>query len=94
MPPDTDRFRCIGLAYRAIAMGGIAPTVLNAADEIAVEAFLTGKIGFLEIPKVIEATLDASHVRSDPSLDEVLAADLWAKEFAFGRVSHARIGAI
>ena len=59
MPPDHDRFPCLGLAYRALRAGGTLPVVLNAANEVAVEAFLDGKLGFTAIPRVIERTMDA-----------------------------------
>jgi 1-deoxy-D-xylulose-5-phosphate reductoisomerase len=94
MPPETDKFPCLGLAYRTLAMGGTAAAILNAADEIAVDAFLSRRIGFMDIPKLIEATLDASDHRLQPSLEEILAADSWARQFALARVSRARIGAI
>ena len=57
--PDRDRFPALDLAYRAGRLGGTAPTVLNAADEIAVEAFVAGRIGYLDIPRVLERCLDA-----------------------------------
>ncbi|WP_034384558.1 1-deoxy-D-xylulose-5-phosphate reductoisomerase [Deinococcus sp. YIM 77859] len=56
--PDTARFPCLGLAYRAGEAGGLLPTALNAADEVAVPAFLAGRIGFLDIPRLIERVLD------------------------------------
>src|SRR5262247_93413 len=59
MQPDRKKFPCISLAYRAIEAGGTAPAVLNAADEIAVEAFLNRKIPFSDIPKLIAGTLEA-----------------------------------
>lgn len=57
-PPDFDRFPCLGLAYRAGEAGGLLPAALNAADEVAVPAFLAGNIGFLEIPRIIQRVLD------------------------------------
>jgi 1-deoxy-D-xylulose-5-phosphate reductoisomerase len=58
-PPDTRRFPALALAYEAGRRGGLAPVVLNAADEVAVEAFLQGRIGYLDIPRVLEAALEA-----------------------------------
>lgn len=56
-PPDKNAFPCLGLAYEALAMGGGAPAVLNAANEVAVAAFLEGRIGFMQIPSIIEWSL-------------------------------------
>jgi 1-deoxy-D-xylulose-5-phosphate reductoisomerase len=94
MPPDTSKFPCVELAYRAIKMGGAAPAILNAADEIAVEAFLAGRIGFMDIPKIIRAALDSSPPQCPLSVEGVMAADTWAREFAARQVSHARIKTI
>src|SRR5688500_10865285 len=58
-PPAHDRFPCLGLAYRALRGGKTLPVVLNAANEVAVEAFLEGKLGFTAIPQVIERTMNA-----------------------------------
>ena len=82
--PDHGRFRCLGLALDSLRVGGMAPTILNAANEIAVDAFLNRRIGFLDIPKVAEATLENTanaNVAAD-SLDGVLAADARARELA------------
>ncbi|MEO8483819.1 MAG: 1-deoxy-D-xylulose-5-phosphate reductoisomerase [Acidobacteriota bacterium] len=82
--PDRDRFPCLGLAYRALEHGGAWPSVLNAANEVAVEAFLARKIGFCQIPQVIERSLDAAdhHLGAPVSLTDVRAADRWAHTFA------------
>lgn len=81
-PPDPDRFPCIRLAYDAARMGGTMPAVLNAANEIAVQAFLDGALPFLGIPVVIEATM-AQHT-SIPLVEASVAlqADHWAREYA------------
>jgi 1-deoxy-D-xylulose-5-phosphate reductoisomerase len=84
--PDTVRFRCLELAYRATRTCGTLPAVLNAANEIAVAAFLAGRIGFMDIPTIVERTMDAHQVLPLQNLPEVLAADAWAREFA-GRLS-------
>ena len=80
-PPDTQRFPALALAYQAGRMGGLAPVVLNAADEVAVEAFLKGQIGYLEIPWLLEKVL-----RQTPSgpltWDNIFQADLEARELA------------
>ncbi len=81
-PPDLERFPCMGLAYQAIETGGTAPAVLNAANEIAVAAYLEERIGFLQIPEVLGETL-SRHDRQDATdLDAVLGADEWAREEA------------
>jgi len=82
--PDHDRFRCLGLAMDAMRAGALAPTILNAANEIAVEAFLNRRIGFLDIPRVVESTLAQSPEANAPcdTLDAVLAADARARDLA------------
>jgi len=82
--PDHTRFRCLGIALDAMRVGGLAPTILNAANEIAVDEFLARRIGFLDIARVVETTLEETpHTnRSEDSLDGVLAADARARELA------------
>jgi 1-deoxy-D-xylulose-5-phosphate reductoisomerase len=80
--PDFERFPCLALAYQALRAAGTAPTVLNAANEIAVAAFLDNKIAFLAIPRVIEAALNALPVNTVTCLDDVLHADADARRAA------------
>jgi len=80
--PDVDTFRCLAVAYRAAAEGGSAPAVVSAANEIAVEAFLTGRIGWLSIAEVVESVLDTVGGQPVTSLGEILDADLAAREEA------------
>jgi 1-deoxy-D-xylulose-5-phosphate reductoisomerase len=84
--PDLDRFPALGLARRAMESGGAAPTVLNAADEIAVAEFIAGRIGFTAIAALVEATLDAAARRSllaEPtSIDAAMAVDHIARSLA------------
>jgi 1-deoxy-D-xylulose-5-phosphate reductoisomerase len=80
--PDMKVFRCLALAFEAIKTGGTMPTVLNAANEIAVAKFLNGKISFVDIPMLIEKTMNTYNVKYDYSLEDVLEADSWAREFA------------
>ena len=80
-PPDVKRFPCLELALTACKEGGTMPAVLNAANEVAVYAFLRGEISFLGIPRLIEATLEA-HDKESAELETVLAADRWAREYA------------
>jgi 1-deoxy-D-xylulose-5-phosphate reductoisomerase len=92
--PDTERFPALRLARAAAEAGGTAPAVLNAANEVAVAAFLGGRIGFLDIPELIEAVLSRHSNRAATSLPEVLEADRWARELAESRlVRTARAGA-
>ncbi|GAB6267853.1 MAG: 1-deoxy-D-xylulose-5-phosphate reductoisomerase [Smithella sp.] len=77
--PDIKKFPCLGLAYAAGICGGTAPVVLNAADEIAVAAFMEKKIRFIDLPKIIETVLDLHHSINTPSLEDILQADLWAR---------------
>jgi 1-deoxy-D-xylulose-5-phosphate reductoisomerase len=93
--PDTARFPCLALAYRAGAMGGSAAAALNAANESAVEAFLKGKLAFLGIPRVLASALDAFARlplarRGAGTLEQVLAADAWGRSFAAARIAGAR----
>jgi 1-deoxy-D-xylulose-5-phosphate reductoisomerase len=85
--PDTARFPCLALAFRALAGHAGLPVVLNAANEVAVAAFLEGRLAFPGIPAVIECAMDA-HERSGPAgirdLDDVRALDGWARQFAAG----------
>ena len=80
--PDFERFPCLALAYRALRAAGTAPAVLNAANEVAVAAFLDKEISFLHIPRVIEAVLDVLPVNTVGSLDDVLGADAEARRVA------------
>ncbi|KAB0666209.1 1-deoxy-D-xylulose-5-phosphate reductoisomerase [Oryzomonas japonica] len=80
--PDREKFRCLGLAYRAIKDGESMPAVMNAANEIAVEAFLEGRLGFMQIAQVIERTMDAHEAHNLKSIEEVLLADRWGRDRA------------
>jgi 1-deoxy-D-xylulose-5-phosphate reductoisomerase len=80
--PDHQRFPCLGLAYAAIREGGAAPAILNAANEVAVAAFLAEQIRFTQIPQLIESTLMAKVGLAAGSLDELLAADHQARTHA------------
>ena len=85
--PDFERFPCLALAYQALRAAGTAPAVLNAANEVAVAAFLDHKIPFLAIPRVIAASLDALPVNAVNSLDDVLSADADARRAAEKQIS-------
>lgn len=77
--PDFARFPCLALAYRALREGGSAPAVLNAVNEVAVAAFLDGRLGFTAIPRLVEACLDALPATPINALPDVLAADALAR---------------
>ncbi len=78
--PDLDAFPCLALAFDALVAGGTAPAVLNAANEVAVSAFLQGRIGFLSIPDLVAATLDAMPPQPADCLDVLLEADARARD--------------
>jgi len=84
--PNHAVFPCLGLAYAALQRGGTAPAVLNAANEVAVQRFLRDEIAFLDIPCTIEKTLSAHTVVSAPTLEDILAADAWARGVAAATV--------
>jgi len=80
--PDYEKFPCLGLAYNAGKTGGTLPAVLNAANEVAVEAFLNRRISFRNIPEVIEKTMGRHFVIAYPALSDILEADIWARRIA------------
>jgi 1-deoxy-D-xylulose-5-phosphate reductoisomerase len=80
--PDLVRFPCLGLAYEALDAGGTMPVVLNAANEVAVEAFLQERIGFTAIADVIAAAMAAHTVAPAATLAAVRAVDGWAREYS------------
>ena len=86
--PDMERFPCLRLAYDAMAIGGTVPAVMNAANEIAVDAFLNKRLSFLEIPQVIEKVMHQHKDEDLTSVEQALHADLWgrhkAQEFISG----------
>lgn len=81
-PPDLTRFPCLRLAREAGEEGGTYPGVLCAADEVAVALFLSHRIGFLDIARLVEETLEQHRGIDHPTLEEILAADAWAREYA------------
>ena len=82
MKPDTGKFRCLELALQAAEIGESMPAVLNGANEVAVELFLRGRIGFLEIPSLIEKTMKAHTSFVIDSIEKVMEADAWARQRA------------
>jgi 1-deoxy-D-xylulose-5-phosphate reductoisomerase len=93
-PPDRDRFPCLELAYGALRAGGSMPAVLNAANEEAVGAFLQERIAFPAIADSVAAVMAAHRPAPLSSLEDVLAADAWARESAQARLRGAAARAI
>jgi 1-deoxy-D-xylulose-5-phosphate reductoisomerase len=91
-PPDMRKFRCLGLAYEAAETGGAHPVALNAADEVAVAAFLDGQIRFDEIPRVIEDVLSATKTGKMESIKQVLETDLESRRAARERIEQIHRG--
>ncbi len=82
--PDAERFPALSLARRAAETGGTMPAVFNAANEVAVDAFCNGKINFPQISEVVARTMRRHEVIASPDLDQILAADAWARTAALG----------
>ncbi|WP_078381628.1 1-deoxy-D-xylulose-5-phosphate reductoisomerase [Sutcliffiella halmapala] len=78
--PDLERFPCLQYAFNAGKAGGTMPAVLNAANEVANRLFLEGKIGFLDIEKLLYETMSSHQLQMDPSLDDIFEADQWARK--------------
>ena len=89
--PEYDRFPCLKLAYQALQTGGTLPVVLNAANEVAVEAFLDGKLGFTSIPLVIERAMNGHAVESVSTLETVRRVDNWARTYARERAGELEL---
>jgi 1-deoxy-D-xylulose-5-phosphate reductoisomerase len=83
--PDVDRFPSLNLARRAGEIGGTVPAVLNAANEVAVEAFCSRKIGFSQIAEVVAGAMERHQIVEHPNLEQILAADAWARSEALAR---------
>lgn len=79
--PDMETFRGLKLAFEAGRIGGTMPCIMNGANEVAVEAFLRGQAGFLDIYRLIEKAIEAGTVEYKPNLEQLLAADKWAREY-------------
>ncbi|MBI2843559.1 MAG: 1-deoxy-D-xylulose-5-phosphate reductoisomerase [Armatimonadetes bacterium] len=92
-PPDFERFPALGLAYRAARTGGTMPAVMNAADEVAVQLFLDGRIGFLDITRFVECAMNAHEPVHRPSLEQILAADAWSREITAALAGGSEVGA-
>ena len=88
LKPDTDRFPALQIAYEACRSGGCTPTVLNAANEIAVRAFLEGKLKFPEISQVVSETMNRTEYMNDNDIETILEADRQARNVSAEVVRH------
>ena len=79
-PPDPERFPCLKLAYRSIEIGETMPAILNAANEVAVNAFMEGSLKFTGIPSLIQRVMEDHEVKSVHTIEDILKADHWARE--------------
>jgi 1-deoxy-D-xylulose-5-phosphate reductoisomerase len=86
-PPDMTRFPGLALGYAAAKTGGTMPAVLNAANEMAVAAFLEDRLTFMGIPATVEATMNAHQPQPLESLEQILAVNRWARDFAHGLIN-------
>lgn len=86
-PVDKDKFPCISLAYTAAEVGGTLPVVLSSADEIVVGAFLEKRIGFMDIPEILQSVMEKHNVISNPTLEDILDTDQWAKSTAHSLIN-------
>ena len=86
-PVDREKFPCISLAYTAAEVGGTLPVVLSSADEVVVDAFLEESIGFMDIPAVLQRVMDKHDVIADPTLEDILEVDKWAKSTALSIIN-------
>ena len=84
--PDLEKFRCLALAYEALGKGGNMPAIMNAANEVAVAAFLKERIGFLDIAETIGKTMQQMPFISQPTYDDYVATDRESREFARGLI--------
>ena len=89
-PVDREKFPCISLAYTAAEVGGTLPVVLSSADEVVVDAFLDETIGFMDIPAVLQCVMDKHEVIADPTLEDILEVDKWAKSTALSIIRTKR----
>ena len=85
--PDFDKFVCLNIAYDVIVQGGTAPCILNAANEIAVEKFLSGRIGFMQIPELINDALENVSNISNPDLDTIIQSDYETRRYLVKKYS-------
>jgi 1-deoxy-D-xylulose-5-phosphate reductoisomerase len=80
IPPDPERFPCLKLAYQSIEIGETMPTILNAANEVAVNAFLEGPLKFTDVPVLLQRVMEEHEVKPVHTIEDILRADHWARE--------------
>lgn len=85
--PDFEKFPCLALAFQAVEIGGTLPAVMNAANEVAVQAFLNQQVSFTQLPEVIRDIMDKHQVVTHPELSEILNADKWARRSASEKIA-------
>jgi 1-deoxy-D-xylulose-5-phosphate reductoisomerase len=90
--PDLERFPCLGYAFDALRAGGSMPAVLSAANEVAVRCFLEERIGFGDIARVIRSTMDVHTPGPVATVEDALAADLWARQKAEKLIDSGKLG--
>jgi 1-deoxy-D-xylulose-5-phosphate reductoisomerase len=88
--PDLDSFPCLRLAYEALKMGGNMPCVLNAANEVAVQAFLDGRISFTRIPEIIEDSMNKTNCTENPDYEQIIHTHAITKEMASGLIDQVQ----
>jgi len=88
--PDPERFPCLRLAYRSIEVGETMPAILNAANEVAVNAFMEGSLKFTEIPLLLQRMMEEHEVKRVQTIEDILRADHWAREKAKAIISEGR----
>jgi 1-deoxy-D-xylulose-5-phosphate reductoisomerase len=86
-PPDPEKFPSLGLGYHVARVGGTAGAVLNGANEAAVEAFRRGELRFVEIAEMVSHALAGHQTAADPTLDDLMAADAWARQEVQRRIA-------
>ena len=79
--PDIDRFPCLSMAIEAMRISGNTPCAMNAANEVAVDAFIHGRIGFMEIPALVEKGMARAEYKADPSLEDIYMTDKTIREY-------------
>ncbi len=93
-PVDTHRFPCLKLALYAGGLGGTYPAALCAADETAVELFLSRRIRFVDIAPLVEEVLESHHSTDNPSMEDIMSADVWARKHAMSVSGRSRSGGV
>jgi 1-deoxy-D-xylulose-5-phosphate reductoisomerase len=86
--PDLKKFPCLRLAYQAANQQGSSPCVLNAANEVCVQEFLRGELGFMDIPRIIEQVMRQESYIARPNLGDILRQDAWARDEALRLINN------